>query len=73
VSKVIRSIVDAEGGISLDYVGFVEGECVAEDGHLGQGLAELGLCVRPLTKQRKDQTGGTAIRTAGGSRLHECR
>jgi len=69
MAKVIRVMVDAEGNVTEDFLGFVGNECETEDHRLRQRLAEYGLSVEPKVVHRKKGVVNIPQRTAIRERL----
>jgi len=59
MAKVIRTTIDAEGNVSIDFSGFVGNECEAEEDRLRRSLAELGLlpCVDRIAHKQAAMVG----------------
>jgi len=56
MAKVIRTTVDAEGNVSIDFSGFLGSECETEEDHLRQMLAMLGLTIRAKSRLLRKRT-----------------
>jgi len=43
MAKLIRTVVDAQGDVKVDFTGFVNNECAIEAERLRRSMSELGL------------------------------
>ena len=53
MAKVIRTTIDEKGNIVSDLNGFVGDECVAEEQRFKRDLAQFGLILEEISRQRK--------------------
>lgn len=57
--KIIRAVIDAQGNVHVDFIGYVGQECAVAEEAFRRALAEFGLAINVLSMQRKDP-GSTA-------------
>ena len=65
--KIIKTTVDADGNVQLDFCGFVGNECVGEEQRMRDELAHLGLYIAP--KAKKSKAAADESRALNGRRL----
>jgi len=67
MAKMIRTTVDPQGNVVVDFSGFLGDECATQNARLHEGLAQLGLAVDQRFSARKgpESNGGQRLRTRG--------